>query len=125
MLFNILFFAVLIGAAELLLLYKMAATISFIFTLLICSLTAVTGTCLARKKGIMILSRIQDELNAGKVPGDSIIEGIIVLFSGFMLLFPGVLTDVAGFMLLIPGNRRLLREALKKRFQGHIHHRQL
>ncbi len=125
MLINILFFAVLLGAAELLLLYKMAQTISFIPTLLICSFTAALGTYLARKKGVVILTRIREELHAGMVPGDSIIEGIVVLFAGFMLLFPGVLTDAAGFLLLIPGNRRLLRDVLKKRFQGQVHHRQL
>ena len=121
MFFNIIISALMLGILELMLLFRIAEAISFLNTLLICVATAATGSYLARRKGLLILSKIQQELNEGRLPKDNIIEGIIVLFSGFMLLFPGIITDIFGFMLLVPGNRRMIREWLKKRFRRSFH----
>ena len=91
---------------------------SFSFTVLVVLGTGVVGAILARMEGLRTLRRIRDELGEGRIPGDSLLDGAMILVAGALLVTPGVLTDAAGFLLLAPPSRSLLRRALKHWIKG-------
>ena len=80
--------------------------------------TGILGSYLARRQGRKIIASIRNELKQGRVPGDKIVQGLLLLIGGFVLLFPGYITDFVGFMLLIPGNRRVLARYIRRRLGG-------
>lgn len=80
--------------------------------------TAALGSFLLRRQGLRTWKKFQEELARGEVPTNQILDGLIILAGGLLLLTPGVLSDLAGLALMIPGNRRFLREALKRRYSG-------
>ena len=102
------------------LMYRISGIIGLQWTILIIITTGIIGGTMARQQGLTLLMRIRAELQAGSVPKDKIIEGLFLLIGGLVLLLPGYLTDFIGFMLLVPGNRRLLREMVKKYFKKRI-----
>ena len=88
------------------------------WTIIVIVLTGILGSYLARRQGRAIMARIREELAAGRMPADRMIEGILLLAGGITLLFPGYITDLFGFALMVPGNRRLLREYIKKKLKS-------
>jgi len=100
---------------ELYLLVKLTeATNDFRITVLVILVTGVLGAVLARAQGLRVWNRIVGELRAGKLPGDSLMDGAMVLVAGALLVTPGLLTDAAGIFVLVPPCRALLREGLKR-----------
>ena len=57
---------------------------------------------------------------AGQIPGDPLMDGLMILVAGALLVTPGVLTDLVGFALLTPPFRRVVKGWLKRRFQARI-----
>ena len=47
-------------------------------------------------------------LSRGELPALEMLEGVVLLFSGALLLTPGFVTDAAGFAVLVPPLRRAL-----------------
>jgi UPF0716 protein FxsA len=120
MMLRLLLLFTVVPLTELWLLVRVGKVIGFGPTLLMVLVTGVVGAALARREGLRILGQIQKELNAGHLPGDQMIDGLLILIAGAVLITPGILTDVAGFALLVPGVRSLIRTGLKKRFRTHI-----
>ncbi len=111
---------------ELAILIKLGTLIGLVPTLAIVILTGLLGAALARSQGFATLTRIQQELQAGQLPADSLLDGAIILAGALLLVTPGILTDLTGFLCLIPATRvvfkRLLREWLRKRWQIQTHY---
>lgn len=82
--------------------------------------TGFLGAALARHEGLRCLRRIQEQLTAGQLPADSLLDGLLILVAGALLITPGVLTDMLGFALLLPPFRRVVKRYLKLRFQARI-----
>jgi len=74
-------------------------------TLLIVVLTAVFGTILVRSQGMQTLGNLQRSMETGQDPSRDLAHGVMILFSGFLLLTPGFFTDGVGFALLVPAIR--------------------
>ncbi len=89
-------------------------------TIAIVVLTGFIGAALARSEGFGIISRIQNELASGQLPGDSLIDGALVLAGALLLLTPGLITDAFGFALLLPFSRAFVKIYLKKYFNQKI-----
>lgn len=101
--------------AEIALLVKVGQYIGLLWTILIVILTAVIGTTLLRQQGFGVLARATEALEAGRMPVETVIEGLFLLISGAFLLTPGLLTDTVGFLFLIPPIRmRVAKWTLKK-----------
>lgn len=77
-------------------------------------MTGIAGAWLARSQGFQLISRIQSELNQGRLPAEELLDGAMVLAGGLLLLTPGFCTDLIGFCLLTPGPRTLLKVWVKK-----------
>ena len=75
------------------------------------------GAFLAREQGFKTLKKIETEVNSGIMPGEEIIDGVIILCGGILLLTPGLLTDAVGFLALIPVTRAFIKKELKKKIQ--------
>jgi len=67
-------------------------------------LTAIIGTGLLRQQGISILFRIQENLEANKLPVRELFDGVCLVIAGAFLLTPGFVTDSLGFALFVPAN---------------------
>ena len=70
-------------------------------TLAIVLLTAVIGTQLMRRQGIMTLQKLQISLAEGGNPTDPMAQGAMILVAGVLLLTPGFFTDAIGLLLLM------------------------
>jgi UPF0716 protein FxsA len=105
---------------ELALLIELGQAIGLFNTIAIVILTGIIGAYLARSQGFGILQRIQNELAQGQLPGNSLLDGVLVLAGGLLLLTPGLITDAFGFALLIPLSRAFIKIYLKKYFQRKI-----
>lgn len=82
--------------------------------------TAIIGAVLLRWQGLAAWRRVQDDLRAGRMPTDSLIDGLLIVLASVLLVTPGVLTDVIGITLLVPWfrvwYRRLAIWYFKSRF---------
>lgn len=117
MFFKLLGAFTIIPIIELYILIQLGSVIGALPTVLLVILTGAAGAALAKVQGVSVWSRIQRELNAGRFPGNDLIDGLLLLLAGVTLLTPGLLTDVAGFLLLVPVTRYPVREWLKRRFR--------
>ncbi len=104
----------LVPMVELALLIELGKRIGVWETLAIVLLTGVLGATLARTQGFVLIQRIRLELSRGQIPGDSLLDGFLILAGALLLLTPGLLTDAVGFSMLLPVTRTLFRNYLKK-----------
>jgi len=118
MFIKLFFLFTIVPFVELALLLEVGNQIGAFNTIAIVLLTGFAGAVLARSQGFGILRRIQDELGQNQLPGDSLIEGALILAGGLLLLTPGLITDAFGFCLLLPLPRRLFKAYLKEYFRG-------
>ncbi len=111
---------IVVPFVELAILLWLADITTWQFTLALIIVTGIVGSALARVQGWKTWRKIQTEMAAGRMPGDALVEGLLIQAAGLLLITPGILTDVFGFSLLIPGTRRWYRRRLtewfKKRF---------
>jgi UPF0716 protein FxsA len=105
---------IVIPIAELLLLFKVADLIGGGWTLLLVIITAFIGISLLKRQGISTWQRASGRMRGGQLPGQEIIEGMLLAFAGALLLTPGLITDTIGFVLLTPPLRhRIARRIMR------------
>lgn len=117
MFFRLLALFIFVPLIELYLLFRIGGKIGAVPTIGLVVVTGFIGAWLARQQGFKVWTRIQSELNAGRMPAGELIDGFLVLIGGIVLLTPGLLTDLCGFALMIPAVRASLKMHLEKRFQ--------
>src|SRR5258708_6140165 len=81
---------------------------------------AALGAALIRWQGVRVVRRIQEDLAAGRMPGDALIDGALFLIAAALLIAPGILTDVVGFALLIPPLRALVKRGVSAWLRRHV-----
>ncbi len=112
MLTKLLLLFILVPALELILLIQIGQLIGTLPTIGLIIFTGVLGAFLAQRQGVQVLTRMRAELRAGRLPADSIFDGVIVLIAGAFLMTPGILTDALGFLCLIPTARRVMKNLI-------------
>ena len=110
----------IVPATELYILIEVGKKIGGLTTIGIIILTGIIGAYLVKGQGFMILMKIQNDLNEGIMPGNSLVQGIIILAGGILLLTPGFLTDLVGFIFLIPISRNIVKKYLLKWLKGKV-----
>lgn len=70
---------------------------------------SLLGVLLVRSEGLAVWRRVNEELAAGRVPTDTVLDGLLVLLGGLLLIVPGFVTAVPGLALLFPPTRAVLR----------------
>ena len=120
MFFRLLLLFTVIPLVELALLLYLADLTDWRWTLGLVIVTGLVGTWLARSEGFRTYRRIQQELQAGRLPGASMVDAVMIFVAGALLVTPGILTDLFGMTLLIPVFRAYYRKRLISWFQTHF-----
>ena len=110
----------IIPIAELYFLIKIGGMIGALNTVMIILATALLGAYLAKTQGFLVLTKIQQALNDGRIPGDELLHGLFVLIGGFTLLTPGFITDVLGISMLLPPIREIYIQLAKRIIRNKI-----
>lgn len=117
MFFRLLLAFTIIPVVELLLLIEVGRRIGSLPTIGIVLLTGIAGAFLTKQQGLVTLYHLQLEAREGRVPTDSLLDGVFILIGGITLLTPGLATDALGFSFLLPFTRKMWREGIKKRLE--------
>lgn len=107
---------IIIPIIEITVLIQVGQAIGAWYTVGLVLLSAFIGVNMLRHQGLSTLARAQQRMNQGEVPGQEMVEGIVLAVGGALLVTPGFVTDVIGFSCLIPGIRKGLVKALLSRF---------
>lgn len=108
---------VLLPAAEIATFIVVGGWIGVIPTILLVFATAIAGAALMRHQGLGTITRLQAEMDAGRVPGETLGDGAMILSGGILLLVPGFLTDLLGLLLFLPPVRHLVWRLLSRRMR--------
>jgi UPF0716 protein FxsA len=111
---------IVVPAAEMGLLMFSGKTIGVWPTLLMIILTGVLGSYLAKKQGLEMIRKAQEQLKYGQIPGESVLDGICILIGGTLLLTPGFISDVLGLLLLAPPTRKAFKLLISASFRKWI-----
>lgn len=99
---------------EIIIFIRVGEYIGIFATIGLVIITAIVGTSLLRSQGLSVVQNVQNSLNQGRIPVDSMIDGVCLIVAGAFLITPGLLTDTVGFLLFIqPLRRTLAKEILK------------
>jgi len=109
---RLLILLIVVPVVELYILIEIGQQIGAFTTIGIIVLTGIIGAYLVKNQGFMVLKKIQYDLNQNILPGDSLLQGIIILAGGIFLLTPGFITDIIGFIFLIPISREIVKKYL-------------
>ena len=108
----------LIPLVEIYLLIKLGQNFGAITSILLVIFTGILGAYLARMEGLRTLFRIQETMREGRMPGEELLDALLIAIAGLVLITPGFITDVVGFLLLFPFTRMLTKNWLKERMRA-------
>ena len=91
---------------EAMVLGQVAQAVGWGVTILLTVLTAMLGSILFRWQGLQTWVRLNARMQQGEMPGQEMVEGVLLLLGGALLITPGFITDAIGFLLLLPQSRR-------------------
>lgn len=78
------------------------------------------GVVVAYAAGRDAVARVIERVAAGRMPGDELIDGALVLAGGALLVVPGFVSAVVGLLVLIPGVRTGLRGIVRRRIRRRL-----
>lgn len=104
---------VVVPLADCWLLFKMfQAGLGLEGTLVLVIATGMLGAALAKHQGLTAWRRVHEQLGRGELPGEALLDGILILLAATVLITPGVMTDLLGLALLVPPLRGIFRRPL-------------
>lgn len=98
---------------ELFVLIQVGQAIGALPTIALLVVVSIVGAWLVKREGLGVLRRAQEQLRRGNVPGQELLDGVLILLAGALMLTPGFFTDLFGIALLIPPVRAALRAAAR------------
>lgn len=116
---------IIIPLLELWMIIEVGSRIGVLYTILTLILISIAGAALAKQQGYRVIARIQAEVQSGNMPGDSLVDGALILTGAILLLTPGFLTDIAGLLLLLPVTRIPARSFAKRRLKKAVARRSI
>ena len=111
---------IIVPVIELYILIEVGKKIGSLSVIGVIILTGILGAYLVKSQGFMILKKIQNDIDEGILPGNSLIQGAIILVGGILLFTPGFITDIVGFIFLMPFTRKVVKNYLLKWLKGKI-----
>ena len=94
--------------AELAVIIAVGESIGAFATLFAMIATAAAGLALVRLQGFGVYRKMNESMARGETPVEEMMHGVLLLFSGFLLIIPGFISDGVGALLLIPPIRSFL-----------------
>ena len=117
---RLIFLIILMPILDLYILVKASQSMGFGPTILLIIATGIAGYYLAKSEGKLIIRDINRAMGEGRIPGDEILTGFSILVGGFLLLLPGIVTDIIGITMVLPGTREFYKAYIKRWLQGLI-----
>ena len=105
---------IVVPAVELALLIELGSRIGTLATIGLIVVTGVVGAGLARRQGVGVLRSLQEETARGRLPAESLVDGVFILVAGALLVTPGVLTDAVGLLCLVPAFRAVAKRWMRR-----------
>lgn len=102
----------LFSLSEAVLLAKVGTQIGWGWTILAIVATAMIGSAMWRQQGLETWRRVNQRMAQGEMPGQELIEGVMLIVGGALLITPGFITDTIGFLLLFPPTRKAAARSL-------------
>jgi UPF0716 protein FxsA len=99
---------------------KIGEQIGALNTVLVLLFISLFGIWLTKRAGFAVLNRMRAQVQAGQMPTNEIIDGVLVLAGGLLLIIPGFVSDFFGLLLLFPPSRSLVRGYAKRRVGMHV-----
>jgi UPF0716 protein FxsA len=99
--------------AEIYAFYRFIEAYSFFDAVFFVILSSAAGAMIVRLLGPSTLSLAQGELSKGRVPANKILHRALALIGGFLLFFPGIISDIIGVLFILPGSRHLIAFYIK------------
>lgn len=103
---------------EMTLLLLLADVTSWQVALALVIVTGIAGSWLTKSQGTRTFRRIREELAAGRMPAEDLLDAVLIFLAGTLLLTPGILSDLLGLSIMIPYCRRFYRQRLIKWFKA-------
>jgi UPF0716 protein FxsA len=110
---------VIVPIVELVVFVQVAQWIGVAEALLALLAISVLGVWLVKHQGVAVYRAGRADVAAGRVPGRSIVDGLLIFSAGVLLLVPGFVTAILGLLLLVPFTRVPVREYLIRRWTRH------
>ncbi|AWL13291.1 UPF0716 protein YtzA [Saliniradius amylolyticus] len=83
-------------------------------------LSAIVGAYLVRQQGMMTALQARQKMQLGQLPGQEMVEGLMLVVAGVLLVTPGFVTDIFGLALTLPMIRPTIAKAVLKHMQVHV-----
>lgn len=80
-----------------------------LLTALLVFFISIVGFYVTRREGYQTYRLAIIQLKNGQIPGQALLDGLLILIAGLLLIVPGFLTDLLGFILVIPYTRKFLK----------------
>ena len=98
---------------EIYVIVQVAHVIGALDTVVALAAISLAGAWLVKREGMSTFRRGQAQVRAGHVPGDELVDGLMILLAGALLVTPGFVTDALGLVLLVPPVRYGVRRAAR------------
>jgi UPF0716 protein FxsA len=119
-LFRLILLFTLLPLVELSLLLRIGEWLGLGATIALVVVTGVLGGWLARREGGRTWRRVHEDLAAGRMPGDELLQALLVFVAGLLLVTPGVVTDAVGLLLLFRPTREIATRRIRERFAAQV-----
>ncbi len=120
MLFALILLFIIGPIAEIYVLLAAGSAFGVLPVIAACLATAFLGGFLIRLQGLSALNHARGDLESGRLPVDSAVDGALLVVAAPLLMTPGFLTDAVGFTLLVPPVRMALARMALSRIRAHI-----
>ncbi|MCW8109080.1 FxsA family protein [Alteromonas ponticola] len=89
-------------------------------TIALVLISAFVGAYFVRREGVHTLTTAQQKMQSNQIPGQELLEGLMLLVAGVLLVTPGFITDIFGLALVLPPSRKYIAKKLKKHLSMHV-----
>ena len=120
MLFALIALFIIGPIAEIYVLLTAAQAFGVLPVIAACLTTAFLGGYIIKMQGLAALNAARTDLNTGRLPVDSAVDGALLIVAAPLLMTPDFITDAAGFLLLTPPLRRAIARLALKAIRNHI-----
>ena len=86
----------------------------FLSTIVSSIVTSVIGLVIIRQQGIALLKKAVTEAQDYPSLPLQVFQGLSVVFAGFFLLLPGLVTDVLGVLIMLPRTSNVIKTAFSR-----------
>ncbi|MFN8017003.1 MAG: FxsA family protein [Acidimicrobiales bacterium] len=102
---------------ELYVIIQVAQVIGGWETIALIVVESLVGAWLFKRQGRATLTKISQALDAGRLPSNELVDGLLLMVAGALMLAPGFISDLLAWLLIIPPTRLPFRHLVLRRFR--------